>query len=1142
MWREILKTIGRNKFKIYSLLFVSVWFTGDVLVAQKLYFENITAKQGLSQNSVTSIIQDRTGFIWFGTYDGLSRYDGYTFKVFRKEANQPHSLSHNFIRTMLLDRKGQLWIGTLGGGISLYDADHEHFITYMHSELDKNSISNNEIYRIVEDRSGTIWIATWGGGLNKVVFNPENKDTSLFAENRLQFIRFQNNPSDPQSLITDKVSSLIQDRNGLLWIGTRYGISIFDPEKELFVRHYRHDPENPNSLSHDNVSALELDSHGDIWIATWGGGLNKYDLDSDRFIRFQYNPNDPQSISHNMLISLSIDRSGNLWIGSWGGGLYRLDSKELEKTHNSGKPSFTRYLHYPNEMQSISGNSIYCIYEDRTNVLWIGTDWNGLSKFNPDNNQFTLYQSEEDKPSVNDNTVFTIYKDRKGVLWLGTRSGGLNSYNPKSGQYAHYLYEADNPNSISNNAIRSIYEDRSGRLWIGTEVGLNLFNRTSKKFYRYYNQPADPTMTNVFSILEDKAGFLWIGNWGGGLSRFDPNTGKFITYEPEADNLLSINNNIIWCMLEDQYNQLWIGTDQGGLNKYDRTNDCFFHYTHNSKDSTSLSDNKVISLFQSRDGTIWAGTTTGLNRMIGGGNPDLPVRFKCYNTEDGLYNNTVQGIVEDDQGNLWLINGEYLTFFNPVTRQLRGYHVSDKLKIEQFSVNAIFKDKTNGEIYIGGTNGFCVFHPDSIYYNRFIPDIVITDLRIFNKSVPIGQPVAGRQILAESIISTDHLYLDYTDDVIAFEFTALHFNSPENNKFAFKLEGFEQEWNYTDARQRVATYTNLDPGEYIFRAKASNNDGIWNAEGISLAISIKPPFWGTWWFRLFSVLALLLMIIAAIRIRTRKITFRNRELANINLRLSKEINERHRAEQEVKKLNTELEQRVQERTLELRNSNLELESFAYSISHDLRTPLRGMQGFSYTLLEEYSTKLDEKGRDYLRRIIRATRHMAQLIDDLLKLSRVTRSVTKKQSINLSQMAERIMETLKSESPERKVTVDIEKNLEVVGDYNLIYVALENLLYNAWKFSSSKKVAKIEFGKMIKDNGPVYYIKDNGVGFDMKYMDKLFEPFHRQHLDYEGTGIGLATVKRILGRHNGEVWAEGRVNRGATFYFTIGIAN
>jgi signal transduction histidine kinase len=539
------------------------------------------------------------------------------------------------------------------------------------------------------------------------------------------------------------------------------------------------------------------------------------------------------------------------------------------------------------------------------------------------------------------------------------------------------------------------------------------------------------------------------------------------------------------------------------LNRFDREKEQFTHFKNDPNDSTSLSDNKVLTIHEDRNGILWLGTTVGLNKF-----DKKNKRFIRYHKKDGLPSNSIQGILEDSHGNLWLSTNNGVSKFNPIEETFQNFNESSGLQSNEFCVNSCYKIK-NGEMIFGGVNGFNIFHPDSIKKNLSIPPVVFTNFQIFNQDVPIGGKSDLSFTLKKSVTESDSIILSYKYDVILFEFAALNFSYPENNGYAYMMEGFDEDWNYVGNRNFV-TYTNLPSGSYNFKVKASNNDGVWNEKGTSLHIIITPPIWAIWWFRILIIIFLIGLIYLIFRIRLHSI----------------------------QKINRLLEQRVRDRTAELQASNQELEAFAYSVSHDLRTPLRGIQGFSSVILEEYKKKLDNKAKDYLKRITSASLHMDQLIDDLLKLSRVTRINLKKEKINLSDIAEEIISKLKSGKPKRNIQFIIEKKLIANADENLIRLALENLFNNAWKFTSKTPEARIQFKKKKDKNGLVFLIKDNGIGFDMNYVDKLFIPFQRQHKEFEGTGIGLTTVQRIIHRHGGKIWANGKVNKGATFYFTL----
>ncbi len=846
------------------------------LFAQKISFEHILTKDGLSQGSVTSICQDSTGFIWFGTYDGLNRYDGYNFVVFKNDPKDQTTLSHSNIRSMLIDQAGTLWVGTSGGGLNRYNSKTETFTRYQHNPHDPNSISHDNIFELFQDRSGTIWIATWGGGMDKIVpLKQSDQHNNLTSSDRIKFVHFRHDPADPKTLASDKLTSFYEDKDGMIWIGTRYGVNKFNPKIEQFIGLYKHNPGDENSLSDDNISAVCGDRFGNIWIGTWGGGLNLFDPTKNQFYRFVNDSDNPRSISHNILMRLYSDRSGNMWIGTWGGGLNKVAFSHIEELKNGSEQYFERYQHRTNDTQSIIGNSIFSIFEDRSGVFWVGTTWNGLSWYNQDKAKFAHYRSDPDIPNgLQDNAVSTLFKDNKGTLWIGTYGGGLNTYNQKTNQFQHFSHDANNLNGLSSNGIRAIYKDQSGNMWFGTESGLNKYNQETRKFTHYYIDPNEPGATNINYIYGDKHGFLWLGNWGGGFAKFNPKTEEFTHYEYNPDDPFSIRGHIILCINEDKYGQLWIGTDQNGLNLFDRKNNRFYHYKHDENDSTTISSDKVITMMKSRKGDLWIGTGDGLNKMIYDNNT---IKFENYTVNIAGKSNSVHGIMEDEHGNLWIIKKEHMLVTNPNTRETRIFDSYDHFQQNEFMDNSIYRDDKSGEMYIGGTNGFNIFHPDESKKNPFIPNIVINNLTIFNKPVHPGTTIDDKIILKKSIIETDIITLSYRENVFSFEFAALHFNSPSDNKYAYKMDGFDKNWNYV-GNKREATYTNLDPGEYVFHVRGSNNDGIWNEKGTSIRVIITPPFWKTWWFRIFIVFLVIGIIFLIHKIRIKKIETHRREL------------------------------------------------------------------------------------------------------------------------------------------------------------------------------------------------------------------------------------------------------------------------
>ncbi|MFZ1979363.1 MAG: two-component regulator propeller domain-containing protein [Bacteroidota bacterium] len=1058
----------------------------------KILFERISTESGLSQSSVVCICQDRKGFLWFGTFEGLNRYDGYTFKVYRNDPDNPSSLSNNAIVSVLEDHLGVLWIGT-EGGLDRFDREKERFIHYKKDPDNPNSLSSNFIQYLYEDRSGTLWIGTNGGGLDQ------------FDRKTEKFIRYINDPKNTNSLSNNNALSILEDMHGRLWIGTDGGLNYFNRMKGEFIR-YQKNPHDPHSLSHNSVWRIYEDRSGNLWLGTWGGGLNRFDDRRNNFVRYQNNPDDPNSLSNNNIRALYEDKNRNLWVGTDGGGLNKFVAGS--KIGDRG-----RFIHYQSNSQeptNLSSNSVISIFEDRLGILWVGTLYNGINKYNPRTKQFLLYRNHpNDINSLSKNTIRSMYEDSQGMIWIGTDDGGLDRLDRRKNQFTHFIHNPADTNSLSGNTIICICEDQDSRLWIGTDNALNRFDRKKGTFIHYRNDPDNPrsiSQNGAWSLYKDRTGNLWAGTFGKGLNHFDYAKEEFTHYVYDQNDPKSISDNFIWTIYEDLSGTFWIGTNSGGLNRFEPADKRFIHYGSDSRDSSSVSDNKIMNIYEDHAGTLWLGTTNGLNKF-----DRKSGTFHRYSDKDGLPNNIIQGILEDHHGNLWISTNRGLSKFNSSTGRFNNYFENDGLQGNEFSVNACFQSRS-GEMVFGGMNGFNIFNPDSIHTDSTRPAVVITDFQIFNKPIAPDKNVDGHPILQRSISESDEIHLSYKENVFSFEFAALHFVSPKDNHYAYMMEGFEKEWNYTDAKRRFVTYTNLPGGTYTFRVKASNNQGIWNEEGTSIRIIITPPFWRTWWFYTSMMFVIAGIVFGLHRWRVWQLLKREKDL----------------------------EQHVQDRTRQLEFANKELEAFSYSVSHDLRAPLRSIDGFSIALLEDYPDKLDEQGKDYLQRVHAASQHMEHLIDDILNLSRVMRSEMKRTSVDLSSLAQSIAHELSRTQPERRVTFIITPGMVVQADRNLMGIVLENLLDNAWKFTGKHPTAKIEMGKIMRDGQQVYFVRDDGDGFDMAYAGKLFGAFQRIHtpVDFKGSGIGLATVRRIIHRHGGQVWAEAEKDRGAAFYFTI----
>jgi ligand-binding sensor domain-containing protein/signal transduction histidine kinase len=808
-----------------------------------LKFDQLSVEQGLSQSSVHAILQDHLGFMWFGTLDGLNRYDGYDIRVYKHDPEDPSSLSDNMIQALYEDRGGVLWIGTSAGGLNRFHRGSQTFARYRHDPNDESSLSNNSVISILEDSDGEMWAGTSGGGLNKL-----DRDTG-------QFTRYQNDPNDSLSLSNNTVWSIYEDNSGNLWVATNGGgLNLYDKQSGRFTS-FLNDPRNPRSLANDYVVSVTEDEDGSLWIGTRGGVLHRYNPENGIFYRFLSGSIDPDSLIDHAVTDIIPDQTGKLWVATNGGGLKMFDPQ-------SGQ--FTHYLNDISDPSSLSSNNIRAMYEDNAGVLWLGTDGGGVNKFAPSSMRFLHIQNDPSDPhSLSSNDVLAIYEDNIGDLWVGTLGGGLNRFEQESGRLTRYTHEPKKPNSLSSNTVFSIIQDKNGDMWIGTSSGLDRMDRQTDQFNRYQNEPdvANSLSHNVvLSISEDPEGVLWIGT-SGGLNRFDPVLEHFSRFQNDPQDSRSISRGSVRAIHDDSAGSLWIATDNG-LDRYDRKTGVFTHIRHVPGDPSSLSDNRVLAIHQDENGILWIGTYGGgLNRLdVSSGS------IATYREKDGLPNDAILEILEDDDGFLWLSTIGGLSSFDPRSELFRNYDARDGLQSNEFNANAGFKDR-DGKMYFGGINGFNAFYPGSIADNPYKPSIVLTSLTQGGESLDVQQTVDGQ----------NEVLFRWPNDFFEFELSALSYSQPDKNQYAYRLVGYDEDWNNLGTR-RSAHYANLPSGDYVLQLIGSNNDGVWNEEGISLKISVVPPFWQTSWFRVLMVVTVVGGTVGWYRLRVRGIEIRNREL------------------------------------------------------------------------------------------------------------------------------------------------------------------------------------------------------------------------------------------------------------------------
>jgi len=817
---------------------------------ESIRFSHITVEEGLSHHEVSYILQDAQGFMWFGTKYGLNRYDGLKMTAFTHNPEDSNSLGGNFVWWIQEAKDGTLWIPTWGDGISRFDPKTSIFTNYRHDENDPQSIGGDLVWSVYEDQKGRIWSAHNPGGLNK--FNPET-DT---------WFRYRHDPNDPHSLSHDSVSVMCEDAQGMLWVATYGGgLNKFDPEKETFTR-YQHDKDDPDSLSDNNLWYVYIDSLAQIWVGS-EKGLNKLDPETENFVRYQHDESNPNSLSFNTVTSIYEDHRGFLWVGTFGGGLNLFDP---EREH------FVHYQHDPRDPHSLVNNTVTSIYEDATGTLWVSS-YGGVDKYDPGGSPFEYYCKNPDNPdSLSNNIVRSITQDGSGSIWIGTEGGGLNRLDQVRNAFVHYKHDDSDPTSISSDDILAITVDRREDLWIGTNgKGLNQFSPAQARFVHHRHDPADANTIGSDTIydlaVDQKRDILWIAAYMAGLDKYDIAQNKFVHYSSDEMNPNSLASNWVTTLLVDSRDHVWIGGEPG-LSQLNPSTEVFTNYKHDGSDKNSLSNDLVQTIFEDSQGTIWIGTNNGLNRY------DASTQnFIRYYERDGLAGNRVVAIEEDDRVHLWISTDKGLSHFNPQDSTFRNYDQRDGLQGNRFSVNASHKNSA-GELFFGGTSGFNIFHPHELMDNPHIPRVVFTDFQLFNQPVRLGEDSP----LTRHINHSQQISLDHNQSVFSIEFVALNYRHSQKNQYAYKLEGFDQDFTYTDSENRTVTYTNLDPGQYTFRARASNNDGVWNEEGKSIDILVLPPWWETFWFRGTALLLGAGLIAGAVGLRIQRIQRLNRQL------------------------------------------------------------------------------------------------------------------------------------------------------------------------------------------------------------------------------------------------------------------------
>lgn len=1076
------------------MLFSIVMFSCTTAAQTSTHSQNTgSIYEMLSGSVVTCMLQDSEGFLWFGTQSGLYRYNGYNIKSYSFNSTLPNKSAANFITSICEDNSKNIWLGTFGGGLFKLDPITEEYVHFNHNANVHDGLGDNIVRAICKDDSGKLWIGTQNNGLDYL--DPVSG----------HFMHYKNTVDNANSISSNAITSIVIDKEGTLWVGTvEGGLNKFDSQTGKFL-HYKNQANTPGNLLDNSISKLFIDRTNILWIITGDGNLSKFDPTSGGFLN-----DDLQMLKDYRITAVCEDISGSLWIGTYGSGVKILDKDSgAFITHGCDFSQDTSSYHY----------KVISLYADSSGNLWVSAEGFGIDKINT-NRGFITYRSNMDSQlSFSDDVVLSIYKDKSGIVWIGTANGGVNRFDRESSRVTSYKNKPEDINSISSNTVNSIFEDSHGTLWFGTIDGvLNSFNTSSEKFTRYkVNDIENPHITDngILRIHESNEGMIWACTANLGLIRLDRSTGQYMQFTNDPSNSSSISSDHVLSIAEDKDGTIWLGTSGGGLNKMNPSTFSFIHYGLSEKDSGTQTFDYCVNAIVNDDGILWLATDRGVYKFDKSSGKSVPI-------EDiqGITHTSIFGLLKDGKDNLWLSTSNGLIKYTEHSGALIKYNFSGGLQKNQYIAGAYFKS-ADDEMFFGGTNGFSCFYADNIMNNTHEPPVIITSFKIFDTPI--------------KLTDSGEISITYKDDFFSFEFAALDYADPQNNQYAYMLEGFDTDWHYNGTRN-YASYTNLDGGEYVFRIKASNNDGIWNTQDTQIKLFITSPFWETTWFNI----AAFIFTFAAIFVLIKRT---------------------------VKLKNAELERQVMERTKELNRANKQLRyademksDFLSVVSHEIRTPLSSILGFTELIAGKFeriilpvidlTDKKIQKAAENINRdlniVISEGDRLSSLVSNLLNLSKIESGKTDwtTEIFDISEIIEHALSSTKPNIDKAGLTVhlDVEADLpKVSGNKDTLIQVFINLLSNAVKFTMEGYIKVC-----VKNSGDNLFIsiEDTGVGIPEDHLDKIFERFYKvdpslaRSNESHNTGLGLYICKQIIEKHGGKIWAESQSGKGSIFHFTI----
>ncbi len=1069
------------------LLFIMSCLEGS---PQQYFFTGYSISDGLSQSVVNCIFQDSKGYLWFGTQNGLNKFNGYTFEVFTYNPGDSNSISNNWINGIDEDKEANLWIATKGGLVKY--VRKEKLFKRIRYTSPFQLLATECIYDVKCMRNGSIVI-----NMPPVL--------SVCDPKTLKFNHYIS-PFAFDGSAKDNNIPLLEDRDGSIWVASTKGLARFIPATSSF-KVFKHDKNDPNSISDDNITALFQDQYGGLWIGT-SSGLNYLAAGAHGFVHYFHDYANEASLSNNFIRAIVSDKQGNLWIGTEGGGLNRMSRQQKNNIY---------FERFSAEKSGLNHNINLALTIDNSDNLWIGT-LSGINKTDLKKRNFRLYRKNDSPYSVDlaGNVIASVYVDDKGLIWIGNWGQGLNIYNRATGQVMHYSSKLAGNFHIPNDYIHCIFADHQHTIWLGTRDGLLVYDPKQKRFVRpdvFFNNKSLPSFAGlrINRIIQDREFNYWVATHDG-LYKMQPEGMMPVHYYAGAIPGFRISSNLVYALLEDRDGAIWVGTING-LDVIDPKRGKISHFNKGDSRGNALSDNFITALCEDMQGDIWIGTNSYVNRYS-----KKKGTFSYYSADAGVPSNLVYSIQKDSRRNLWFATGNGLCRYDSATGKFRTYSVEDGLQSPEFNMGAYFR-ATNGEMFFGGMNGLNSFYPDSLGENPNIPVIAITAAYKLLKG--------SREYL--NLEAGNPVVLGFNENTITVEFAALEFTNPSKNRYAYKLEGVDDDWNDIGTRNFIA-FTKLSPGKYILHIKGCNNDGRWNPKGVSLSITVFPPWWRSKIAYAGYLLLAAFLVLLYVKMRERK-HLKEKKILEEKVSIRTQLIEKQKSE-------------ILKKNEELNDLNAAKDKFFSIIAHDLRNPFNAIIGLTDVLL----ISLDEidvvKLQKTLENIKGSSQQAHELLENLLMWARTQTGsiVYRPEPVDLCAQAEQSIELVAVQAARKNINIVSEFTScgLINGDVNMMSTILRNLLTNALKFTPRNGEVRVEISK--NDGFCIFSVKDNGIGIPperLKYLFSIDTAHKTRGTDQEpGTGLGLILCKEFIEKHGGYLEVESEAGKGSEFRVII----